>query len=57
VGVSRHWSATYHPPAIAMCDGASEECEPNEEGEVCALRPYRPKEDNNGLSTATFALG
>jgi len=25
--------------------------------QTCALRPYRSKEDNNGLSTATFALG
>ena len=25
--------------------------------QTCALRPYRTKEDNNGLSTATFALG
>ena len=41
----------------AMCDGAAEVCKPNREGEVCALRPYRPKKDNHGLSTATFALG
>ena len=25
--------------------------------QTCALRAYRPKEENNGLSTATFALG
>ena len=25
--------------------------------QTCALRPYRSKEVNNGLSTATFALG
>ena len=25
--------------------------------QTCALRPYRSKEANNGLSTATFALG
>jgi len=23
----------------------------------CALRPYKSKEENNGLATATFALG